>query len=388
MLLKEPDSKQLYEPADSPASNFAQILALLANWKRTPGKSFRETESHKLASYAMAMNARIQETLLAVDRLIAKFPLTIGEDGLLLSFLFHSLYKSGDEVRSGLVDPQQGITVEMFRRFIEHFQKSGYAFVSSADVTRGLRAGGKYILITFDDGYYNNVRALPVLEEFQVPATLFVSTGHVKEGKAFWWDVVERKTRKRSVPPAEGRDLLANLKRLRTVDAETQLIKLFGPNSMRPVSDLDRPFTPAELRDFAQHPLISLGNHTRDHAILPNYSMAEALKQIQCGQDDLQSMTGKSADMIAYPNGDESPAIREVAKNAGIHFGVGVHPGRNRLPLQPDSREAMGLRRFTLTGDAAIESQCRMSRSGFSLYRSARSMKLRAGASFSSLRPA
>jgi peptidoglycan/xylan/chitin deacetylase (PgdA/CDA1 family) len=276
----------------------------------------------------------------------------------------------------------------MFRRFIDHFQKHSYTFVSSADVAQGLRPGGKYVLVTFDDGYYNNVRVLPVLAEFHVPAVLFVSTGYVKEGKAFWWDVVERETLKRGMPQARVRDLFAGLKRLRTADAETQLRNHFGAHALKPVSDLDRPFTPAELRDFSKHPLISLGNHTSDHAILTNYSATEALAQIQEGQDDLRSMTGKSADIIAYPNGDESPAIVEAAKSVGIHFGLGVHPGRNRLPLRPGSRDAMTLKRFTLTGDSAIEPQCRMSRSGLSLYRSARSMKLKASAGFSSLRPA
>jgi hypothetical protein len=71
-----------------------------------------------------------------------------------------------------------------------------------------------------------------------------------------------------------------------------------------------------------------------------------------------------------------------------MRFGLSVNPGRNRLPLRPGSRDAMTLKRFTLTGNSAIEPQCRMSRSGVSLYRSARSMKLKASAGFSSPRPA
>lgn len=326
----------------------------------------------------MAMNARIRETLLALDRLIARSPLAMGnEEGVLLSFLFHSLYKGADEPRSGVVDPQQGITIDMFRRFIEHFQKHSYTFVSFADVAQGLRPGGKYVLVTFDDGYYNNVRALPVLAEFHVPAVLLVSTGYVREGKAFWWDVVKRETLKRSISLEHACGLLLGLKRLRTAEAEMQLRDLFGADSLRPMSDVDRPFTPAELRDFANHPLISLGNHTSDHAILPNYTAAEVFAQIQGAQDDIRAMTGKTADVIAYPNGDESPAILDVAKSVGICFGLSVNPGRNRLPLRPGSREAMTLKRFTLRGDSAIEPQCRMSRSGLSLYRSARSMKLK-----------
>ncbi|MEJ7665168.1 MAG: polysaccharide deacetylase family protein [Hymenobacter sp.] len=64
--------------------------------------------------------------------------------------------------------------------------------MSPADVLRGLDPAGKYALITFDDGYFNNHLALPVLRRYGVPATFFISSHHVLSGQAFWWDVVYR----------------------------------------------------------------------------------------------------------------------------------------------------------------------------------------------------
>jgi peptidoglycan/xylan/chitin deacetylase (PgdA/CDA1 family) len=326
----------------------------------------------------MGMYARVRSLLITLDRFIAQFPLALGnEDGVLLTFLFHSLYLSRDESHSGLVDPQQEITVEMFRRFIGHFQGQSYVFVSPADIVRGLREGGKYILISFDDGYYNNVRALPVMSEFNVPAAFFVCTGHVKNGKGFWWDAARREGYRRGIPKGKIDRLFDELKELRTSDAEAKLKKEFGPGVLRPAGDLDRPFTPAELKDFARDPLVSLGNHTRDHAILTNYSDAEVRAEILGAQQDLLAMTGKTAEMIAYPVGHESPAIVDAARSAGLRLGVTVNPGRNRLPILPDSSTGMTLKRFTLDAGSAIEAQCRMSRSAVSLYRSARNANLK-----------
>jgi peptidoglycan/xylan/chitin deacetylase (PgdA/CDA1 family) len=326
----------------------------------------------------MGMYSRVRSLLITLDRFIAQFPLALGnEDGVLLSFLFHSLYLVCDEPRSGLVDPQQEITVEMFRRFIDHFQGQSYVFVSPADIVGGLRPGGKYILISFDDGYYNNVRALPVLTEFNVPAVFFVCTGHVKNGKGFWWDAAQREGHRRGVPKGKIDRLFDELKKLRTSEAEAKLREEFGPAVLTPAGDLDRPFTPAELKDFAQHRLVSLGNHTRDHAILTNYSDAEVRAEILGAQEDLLAMTGKTAEMIAYPVGNESPAIVDAARSAGLRLGVTVNPGRNRLPILPDSPMGMTLKRFTLHAGNAIEAQCRMSRSGVSLYRSVRNAKLK-----------
>jgi len=331
-----------------------------------------------MASYGTTMYARIRSLLLAIDRLIAQTPLAFGrEDGVLLSFLFHSIFLNLEKARAGVMDPQQEITIEMLRRFIEHFQNHWYVFVSPSEIARGLRPGGRYVLLTFDDGYFNNSRALPILTEFHIPAVFFVSSGHVKEGKAFWWDVAHREMRRRGIQQEKIYQRLAELKRMKTAEAEARIENEFGAKALVPVGDLHRPFNPAELKGFARHPLVSLGNHTSDHAILSNYSDDEARAQIQRAQDDILAMTGQTAEIIAYPNGYETPAIAAAARDAGLRFGVGVNPGRNRLPLQAGSAEAMTLKRFTLNAGSAIESQCRMSRSGLSLYRSARAMKLK-----------
>jgi peptidoglycan/xylan/chitin deacetylase (PgdA/CDA1 family) len=333
------------------------------------------------------MYARGRAMLLALDRLIARSSLAMGnEDGVLLTFLFHGLYDDSP-THSGPTDPQ-GITVEMFRRFLDHFQRHSYNFVSPHDISRGLHPAGKYVLVTFDDGYYSNSKALPLLEASQVPAVLFVSTDHVMQNKAFWWDVVERKARMSGAPPKQVQQQVERLKRLKTKEAEAQVQAQFGADALRPVGDVDRPLSPSELRGLASHPLISLGNHTMDHAILTNYSPTEVRAQIQGAQDAILAMTGKLPEMIAYPNGNETPAIVEAARSAGIRFGVGVHPGRNRLPLELRSQDAMTMRRFTLTGDCAIEAQCRASRSLFSLYRVGRSVKRKVDSGFSPLQPA
>src|SRR6266487_2262873 len=49
----------------------------------------------------------------------------------------------------------------------------------------------KSVAITFDDGYADNLYAAkPLLEKYEIPATVFVCTGYV--GKEFWWDELER----------------------------------------------------------------------------------------------------------------------------------------------------------------------------------------------------
>jgi peptidoglycan/xylan/chitin deacetylase (PgdA/CDA1 family) len=318
----------------------------------------------------MNVRASLKTALRSLDETTAAlFLSSTNEEGALLSFLFHGLFSSNEELQAGVADPQQGITVEMFRAFIIHFRESGYGFISPREILEGLSPTGKYVLITFDDGYFNNFRALPILEEFDVPAVFFISTDHVKQAKAFWWDVVFREAKKGGRTDREIGRIVAGYKKLRAEAVESELRKVFGKDALRPVSDLDRPFSSEELCHFSKYKHVYLGNHTRDHAVLTNYSGTEVREQICDAQDDIREMTGQTPTMIAYPYGRYSVEIENVALAAGLPLGVGVRPGRNRLPLEIPAAQTMTLKRYTLWGNRGIEQQCRASRSGVSFYR-------------------
>ena len=50
-------------------------------------------------------------------------------------------------------------------------------------------AAGPRVAITIDDGYTDALTdALPVLEAGDTPATVFVSTDTLEDGRVFWWD--------------------------------------------------------------------------------------------------------------------------------------------------------------------------------------------------------
>ncbi len=330
----------------------------------------------------MKFHAQLKRTALSLHRMLAGalLPLTNERDAL-LCFLFHSLFESEAELRGEVMDPQQGITVAMFRAFVSHFHEQGYGFVSPRQILEGLQPGGKYILLTFDDGYFNNIRALPVIEEFNAPAVFFISTDHVRGGKAFWWDVVYREGRRRGQTGEEIRRAVAGYKRRKTEEVECDLRNQFGDDALRPVCDLDRPFTPEEMREFTGHRLVSLGNHTRNHAILTNYDPEEVREQIRGGQEAIQQMTRQVPEMISYPNGNSNTEIQQIAREIGLPLGVLVRGGKNRVPLKFDAPGVMTLKRFILWGDSGIDAQCRAARSSVSLdrIRAALGKRIRSG---------
>ena len=299
----------------------------------------------------------------------------VPERPALLVFMFHVLFEHEADIQRHLVDPQQRVTTQVFAEFIAYYQAHGYAFVTPADVLRGLDPARKYALITFDDGYFNNLLALPILRRYRVPATFFISTHHVQANRAFWWDVLYRERHQQPLPPAEQAAEYELLKQMRHEEVEQYLLTHFGPAALRPVSDLDRPFTPAELAAFAREPEVVLGNHTAHHAVLTNYSPPAAAQELAEAQHYLAQLAGAPPDAVAYPNGNVSVAVVEAARGVGLRLGVTVRAAKNYLPFAQYHVDNLLLNRFLIWGDQDVRRQCALFRTDFHLKQLLRSAR-------------
>jgi len=285
----------------------------------------------------------------------------------LLIFLFHALFEDQQEIDTHRLDPQQRITVQQMREFILYFQQAGYEFPSPDKLTTELAPNGKYVLITFDDGYFNNLRMLPLMQELGVPAVFFISTTNVQRQECFWWDVVHRERYKQGIPRADISREQKQLKQLHHRDIRQHLIDAFGADCFDPWSDTDRPMTVTELQSFATEPLVTIGNHTSDHYILDNYPEREVTQQIRQGQTDLEQMLGFSPQLIAYPNGNYSQSALDAARSCGLVAGISLEKHKNYLPINWQSDDAFQLGRFTLWGTQDIDRQCDVFRSDIRL---------------------
>ena len=156
---------------------------------------------------------------------------------------------------------------------------------------------------------------------------------------------------------------------------EAELRAEFGADAFTPRSEIDRPFSAAELRDFARAPHVYLGNHTANHAILTNYPMDEARAQVRKAQESLTEMTGVCPRAIAYPNGAHSDAIVRICRDLGLDLGFTIAPVKN--PVDVRSPNALRLGRFAPYDAIPIEIQCRTYRSDLLLYSNFRTAYLR-----------
>lgn len=316
------------------------------------------------------MKTEIAYLMKIPDSIISKIHLKIfKEKNSLNTFIFHGLFKNEEEKSLNTVDPQPWITIDQFEEFIEYHLKHDYKFVSPDDIINGLNKDKKYIMITFDDGYYNNIHALPILKKYKIPATFFISTKHIQENKCFWWDILYRERTKQKTPVKEIVKERDFLKSKTNQEIEEHLKKIFGKNILKPTNDINRPFTVSELKEFSKEKNVFIGNHTADHAILTNYSADEISLQIINAQKSLYEITGIKPIAISYPDGRYSDDIIKISKESGLKIGVTVEYRKNSIPLDFDANDkCMLLGRFDISGNVNIIRQCELFRSGILLY--------------------
>jgi len=142
---------------------------------------------------------------------------------------------------------------------------------------------GHLVAITFDDGYRDSLTvALPLLEEFGLPMTLFVTAGFI------------------------GR--------------EGYLSK-------------------DELREISRHPLIAIGAHGLWHRHFPLLDAAEARFELIESRRLLESMIGMNIDLMAWPYGECNLEMEALSKQCGYRAAWSVWKGTNtahslwRVPL-------------------------------------------------------
>ena len=114
-----------------------------------------------------------------VNPVVLKF---MKEDKQLLVFFFHGLFESVKQKDLNLVYPQNNMTVEQYVDFIDYLLSHNDRCIMPDDLIEGLKNDQPYTMITFDDGYVNNMLAIEILNKYKIPAVFFMSTLKVKSG--------------------------------------------------------------------------------------------------------------------------------------------------------------------------------------------------------------
>ena len=206
------------------------------------------------------------------------------------------------------------------------------------------------LIITFDDGYYDNYSlAMPILDKYKLPATVYLATKNIDTGELFWFDAVAAffKTYTLTEIDLESIGEKINLKSMGREHAFKHVGKFlkYSSDSIRSsllleiyekykfqVSDKDYktacPLSWDNVVEMSNHN-IDFGGHTKSHCFLDRINSDMLDSEISGSMKRIEDKLGKYPDSFCYPAGVTNEKIKKYLENNNITYGVGYRHGIN-----------------------------------------------------------
>lgn len=208
----------------------------------------------------------------------------------------------------------------------------------------------KSIVITFDDGYVDNYKfAVPILKKYQVPATIFISTGNIDTDYEFWWDELETiifNCNNLQILTYAGDDFYLNsaqekkiccqqirkkMMGMRIDQREKELIELRKRVGVdRSQRSLYRTMGLKEIQELSRIEEITIGAHTKTHCRLSDLPENLQLEEINQSKQTLEKIIGREVTTFSYPfgnSGDYTMQTIRAVKKCGFIRAAAVNGG-------------------------------------------------------------
>lgn len=233
--------------------------------------------------------------------------------------------------------------------------------------------------ITFDDGYADNLHhAKPLLEQYDIPATVFITTENLAQEREFWWDELERlilqpgnlpknlnltikdrtyqwdlgeaacyqeESYQRDRPwnwylseeadPSSRQQLYRSLyqvlqpllsdERQQKMD---QLLVWSGTEAK--IRATHRSLYPKEVMKLVEGGLIEVGAHTVTHPFLSKLSVSFQQQEIKQSKVNLEELIDAEISSFAYPHGNYNEITIDLVREAGFASACSTKPNKIR----------------------------------------------------------
>lgn len=169
------------------------------------------------------------------------------------------------------VKPEQRdleVTPAWLEQKINDYRAKGWKFVSIDNLPKK----GRWVCITFDDGYRDNYTlAYPLLKQLDVPFAVYVSTGFLDNHNEMWW--------------YPGQQLAMSTDELKTLDTDS---------------------------------LCTIGAHTVNHLKLDSLSVEQQISEIKNSKDELEQLLGHPIRHFSFPHGAHNDDTINICQELGF----------------------------------------------------------------------
>ncbi len=243
------------------------------------------------------------------------------------------------------------ITPEFLETTLSLLKGLDYDIVPVGEIADRLAGEGeqRFAALTFDDGYRDNIEfAAPILQRYNAPYAIYVTTGFADRTARLWWleleaaigalDQIEMNVLgHRFSGPArtlneKHQTYLAAYAFLREQEEQAMLDQIAALLDLAGESPkfTELCMTWDEIRTAANDPLCTIGAHTLTHARLAKHDEEFVRRELLESRERIEREIGSPVLHLAFPFGDERSAGRrefEIARDCGYATALTTRPG-------------------------------------------------------------
>ena len=241
---------------------------------------------------------KLSSTFIIVFSIIVGIFLYMRQNYTTPIFMYHSLDRNN-------IENCCAIEKDVFYEQMRQIKKFGYRVIGLEEYCKFLKEGNpvpkKSLILTFDDGYKDNIEAIKILEEFNYPATIFIIYNKIGN---------------------------------------------------------DGYLSKEDISLFLKMTKVTIGSHTLRHSYLPGLKDFYVKKEIFESKQKLANLFEQNINTISYPVGGFNKAVLEEVENSGYLCACATNRGFSK------SLDRFSLRRIKIT-DRDLGFRLKVKLSGF-----------------------
>lgn len=265
--------------------------------------------------------------------------------------IFHRFYQP----RRGTILCYHKIAGNVFARQMNYLIKH-YQVLSLDDFVSALEANNlpeNAVCLTFDDGYKHlETQLLPVIQHFEIPATVFLTTDFLDNKRSAWWEnlrvAIFNSPLIKIAFQGKNYPIRTKSQKWQTLKIIQKALKSYsGSEREKKVSELRKILKTPDYYFGIQYPNpfltsgqinklvkngITIGAHTKSHPILSQVDQRTAREEICGSRRILEERFNSAVHFFSYPNGnpdDFSEDTIEILKDSQFKAAVTLIPGKS-----------------------------------------------------------
>ncbi len=231
--------------------------------------------------------------------------------------------------------PGMYVRPKTFRSHLEYLSKH-FKIIPLEEIIKmysnKLTTKEKYIALTFDDAWIDfKTNALPILQEFNAPATVFVPTKFIDTGEFFWNDIVQLAIHNgtpiecspESSKPQDLTKVIEELKLDRT--KRENLVRLLKSKLSKELKSIPSQFLSWEdIQNISKNGLISFGSHSHSHHISTQITNQEFESDVTLSQSEFNKHSIELSQTFCYPNQNRNNETDQTLSSLGFSSALGI----------------------------------------------------------------